>query len=323
MRGLLDIARGAMQGTLANRDAARKQKELDRQIAREQRQDELEEVLTKLKLFSTPGIVAQPQLSPSDFTTDPAAPPPTPARGPAAAADMLARSPAAGDVAPQAPPRGRVSVGRVFGQDISFDPEAAAAPDPQDAAKEKRQAATRKAAYEELKRRDPKAYPIFVDGYEYENELASVLQDERTGRRQANDDARAGARQDANDAQERARRQRRAMAETRATNMLAAGAPVSQVLAALNTFPDIKGELTFDDVKRLHSDVGQTKDPAREERRKGIEKKVGTPKTELEQDLLEELADGRKKIEILNELRTNGASEEVMKQARRYMTAVQ
>jgi hypothetical protein len=325
--GIMSAVIGALTGAGINRQRKRQREKEDRleRIAEEDRQREIqndrrrmemEEALAKLRLFSTPGVrpaaatpaaapQPEPQLPPGMDPMDPAgpsafdAPPPPPA-------------PAA--------PTGAQRIKTPFGEvDFTPPPSDREVEEKKEKDERTRLEAGRKSAWEELKRLHPTRYRTFVPEFDYNAELADVLGDQRTGDRQAADDARR--RREVAD--ERAREQKINRARTRAANMLRSGAPVEQVVAALDTYPDIRGAIGNDEVVEIAKQINSTKgDPRTAERRQAFEKKLGSPTTQLEQDILDALADGDTKQDIITQLTNARATASTIASAERYMRAL-
>src|SRR5690606_25154545 len=120
---------------------------------------------------------------------------------------------------------------------------------------------------------------------------------------------------------------KRNQALTRITNMLAAGADRQQVAQAMATDPDLAGYWNYDDIiaseQRLQRELQEAQaDPAFEERRRALVQQLGAPTTELQQDILDALASGRTKMQILDDMRKQGVPQEIIRQAERYMVPI-
>jgi hypothetical protein len=150
----------------------------------------------------------------------------------------------------------------------------------------------------------------YIPGYDYSSEVAAGHEAEIRDRFDARGDYRRAAIDRQAEDREIARKRRRTAAQQRASRMLATGAPAAQVAAAIDTYPEMRGELTFEDVAALEnkgSSSSADKDPAFEERRKAWSSQLGAPRTELEQAIIDELATGRTKQDILDELKKNNS----------------
>lgn len=361
MRGLLALATGALQGMEDREAKKREAEERARAEERADRLFKLQEIASRLQLLSTPSVTTDPggvePFQPADVQMpgslfekgasaiglqkpDPAASRTTGGMpslaemreriartedGAGSAPDPLTAPPAirpdAGLLARAAeavrPERigARQSVGTVGGQELYFDP--AATPQAAAARKEAGTAARQREAWEALHDADPKLFPVYVEGFDYLGQMADFATDVRASRRAAAAEARTNAREDRREDRERRRQQ----AETRAVTMLQAGAPAQQVHAALETFPELQGELLFEDVQRLAKAVGSTRKPdARaKERRDAFEKRLGAPTTALQQDILDALAEGETPEEIVAGLTASGAAPKFVEDAKKYL----
>lgn len=223
---LLAAAAGALRGDREREEAAR----LEQERERERRESDL---FTRLRLAATPGV-------------------------------LLGEQPEAGTPLPEQPrglptsmravtkPRNLIELGSIAlsGEDtpVSFDPayDDRRKRTEAERVRGERDAANR-SAFAFLHGRDPDAYPDFVEGFEYGDEVTSFLDDERTNRR---DELRAKADEDKDD-RERAEELAIRQAETRAFNLLEDGMHAAQVWAD----PVVREHLTRDDVIRLSRDV--------------------------------------------------------------------
>ena len=120
---------------------------------------------------------------------------------------------------------------------------------------------------------------------------------------------------------------KRNQALTRITNMLAAGADRQQVAQAMATDPELAGYWNFDDIvaieRRIQRELQEAEaDPAFEERRRALVQQLGAPTTELQQAILDALAGGATKDQILSDMRAQGVPDTVIEQARRYMLPI-
>lgn len=119
---------------------------------------------------------------------------------------------------------------------------------------------------------------------------------------------------------------KRNQALTRITNMLAAGADPVQVNQAMSTYEDLTGYWSPDDImairRRLESQATDQEDPAFIERRRALSQQLGAPTTELQQAILDALAAGATKDQILRDMRAQGVPDTVIEQARRYMLPI-
>src|SRR5690606_6646326 len=120
---------------------------------------------------------------------------------------------------------------------------------------------------------------------------------------------------------------KRNQALTRITNMLAAGADRQQVAQAMATDPDLAGYWNYDDIiaieRRIQRELQEAEeDPAVIERRRALSQLLGAPTTELQQQILDALAAGATKEQILNDMRAHGVPDTVIAQARRYMLPI-
>lgn len=119
---------------------------------------------------------------------------------------------------------------------------------------------------------------------------------------------------------------KRNQALTRITNMLAAGADPVQVNQAMSTYEDLTGYWSPDDImairRRLESQATDQEDPAFIERRRALSQQLGAPTTELQQAILDALAAGATKDQILSDMRAQGVPDTVIEQARRYMLPI-
>lgn len=162
-------------------------------------------------------------------------------------------------------------------------------------------------AYELLHRQAPHDYPAFVPGFDYAAEVRSFADDVRTGRRDAASDARREGYQDRRDARERLRNE----AESAAFAAMQGGSSPEAAIAEVNKDPRYRGRVTLTRAvtlareARLASPRGRgtaTNDPRWKERRDGFEKKLGTPTTDLQQTILDELANGTDPESVLEQL---------------------
>jgi len=120
---------------------------------------------------------------------------------------------------------------------------------------------------------------------------------------------------------------KRNQALTRITNMLAAGADRQQVAQAMATDPDLAGYWNYDDIiaieRRINRELQEAEeDPAFIERRRALSQLLGAPTTELQQQILDALAAGATKDQILSDMRAQGVPDTVIEQARRYMLPI-
>lgn len=151
-------------------------------------------------------------------------------------------------------------------------------------------------------------------------DLLLAVAEERRARERAEQDPLARERFIAGE--ERKRNQ----ALTRITNMLAAGADPVQVNQAMSTYEDLTGYWSPDDImairRRLESQATDQEDPAFIERRRALVQQLGAPTTELQQEILDALAGGATKDQILSDMRAQGVPDTVIEQARRYMLPI-
>lgn len=120
---------------------------------------------------------------------------------------------------------------------------------------------------------------------------------------------------------------KRNQALTRITNMLAAGADRQQVAQAMATDPELAGYWNFDDIvaieRRSQRELQEAEaDPAFTERRRALAQLQGAPTNELQQQILDALAAGATKDQILSDMRAQGVPDTVIEQARRYMRPI-
>jgi len=120
---------------------------------------------------------------------------------------------------------------------------------------------------------------------------------------------------------------KRNQALTRIANMLAAGADRQQVAQAMATDPELAGYWNFDDIiaieRRIQRELQEAEeDPAFTERRRALAQLLGAPTTELQQQILDALAAGATKEQILSDMRAHGVPDTVIEQARRYMLPI-
>lgn len=209
---------------------------------------------------------------------------------------------------------------------IRFDPNRTSAALEREQAERERQEAEeiQRDAWQRLNSQDPEAYPEFVRGFDYLDEVSAMHQDRRGAAVDARRDQSARAEQQRRDRREQEAREEERMrtrAETRAVNMMMAGASASEVYAALDSYPDVRGLLAFDDVKALERQIeGAGTDPRMKERRDALERRIGPPATQLQQDVLDALAEGETPEGIVEGLTRAGAPPERIREAQHYMS---
>ncbi|MGH7476571.1 MAG: hypothetical protein ACRELD_09805 [Longimicrobiales bacterium] len=311
--GLLALVSGGLQGQQEGAERARRAEQEEAERKRREEQDEIQRLLAQLQILQTPGVSMPGTEIPAPLEAPPGG------IGLAGRPDAAAPQESGGvptDITQLA--RHAVETGNAVASGATAEqPAPAELPNPfggppirytpqpstyeLDAREQERMESQQHAAWEELTRRSPDAYPHFVPGFDFAAELRDVLQSRRT---EAADAARFN-RGRAADATDRAREQRVQRARTRLVNMLAAGTTLERALAALDTDPELRGLVGFDEAKSLAREAAkpQLQDVKWEERRSGWEQKLGAPRTQLEQDILDALADGENKEEILDELR--------------------
>jgi hypothetical protein len=252
----------------------------------------------------------------------PAAPPPPPA---APAAPRAPAGPAAGPAAPHVDAAlggadegidlGAVDVG---GQKYRIRAKS----------KPKRAEAANRAAFEALHRADAEAYPEYIQGMPegyYAEELSDYAQGVRAGRIE---DKRA--RREGTAARERqAVEARRDAARDQVFSLAQGGKSFEEIVAALAQDHELRGVLTRSEVRREMQSAGQINAPDREkgQRMTVLKTQLGKPPTpasgagaidaELQQDIIEALADGHSAEEVLEALGDSPAVPTVRRWLRR------
>lgn len=120
---------------------------------------------------------------------------------------------------------------------------------------------------------------------------------------------------------------KRNQALTRIMNMLAAGADRQQIAQAMSTYRDLAGYWSPDDIVAIERRIQREfqdaeEDPMFIERRRALSQQLGAPMTELQQQILDALAAGATKEQILSDMRAQGVPDTVIEQARRYMRPI-
>jgi hypothetical protein len=194
--------------------------------------------------------------------------------------------------------------------------------------KPRRAEAANRAAFEALHRADAEAYPEYIEGMPegyYAEELSDYAQGVRAGRIE---DKRA--RREGQAARERqAVEARRDAARDQVFSLAQGGKSFEEIVAALSQDHELRGVLTRSEVRREMQSAGQINAPDREKgQRMGVLKtQLGKPPTpasgagaidaELQQDIIEALADGHTAEEVLDALGDSPAVPTVRRWLRR------
>lgn len=183
-------------------------------------------------------------------------------------------------------------------------------------------------AFDALHEADPEAYPTFVEGFDYLDELGEHAQEVRAGKREERTEERLERREERGEARRLGRERKQAAAELAAMNLITGNPQFyntpQKVLRVVNSDANLRGALTPTDVQKLLKDFRQTGaqpegvDPGFKERREGVLATYGKPKTKLEQRIADALALGHSKEAILAHLKST-APPDAVTQARRYL----
>lgn len=196
---------------------------------------------------------------------------------------------------------------------IQFDPEARGRAR---AAEEATEAERQQAAFDALHRADPDAYPDHIEGFDYVNEVDEFAADVRAGRRAPSPGA-------SGDATRLALERRRRQAETITARLaLQPGLDEDQIVAYVTGDADVGDAISGRDVLKIVREArGATEptDESRDERRRSLVQELGRPTNELQQEIIDALADGETPDEILEALADVNAGDETIAAARRYM----
>ena len=191
-----------------------------------------------------------------------------------------------------------------------------------------RSEATNRAAFEALHRADPEAYPEYIegmpDGY-YAEELSDYAQGVRAGRIEDKRARREGTAARAREAVEA----RRDAARDQVFSLAQGGKSFEQIVAALAQDHELRGILTRSEIRREMQSAGQINAPDREkgQRMTALKTQLGKPPNpttgaqaidaELQQDIIEALADGHSAEEVLEALGDSPAVPTVRRWLRR------
>lgn len=173
-----------------------------------------------------------------------------------------------------------------------------------------RQEAKNRAAFEALHEADPEAYPAYIDGANYAAEMADYAAGIRAGRiedKRARREGRAAASRTAAD-------RRRDGARDMAFRLFQEGRSFDEVVSALSEDHEYRGVLTRSEIRREQQNAGAVDYPGRQkqERIARLRVQLGKPPTplgtdapvdaQLQQDVIEALADGSTADEVLEAL---------------------